>query len=236
MEGCLLQLQAAQERCETNQTRTLAPERFHHPCKLCRFQHSNEIHVILAAEHKWPSRPQFVSQKSITRGVARGKQQAFEQPKFSKIVPWESGRLLSRSLQQLEFMLQVLIYVCMYGRVQFHKKDRRDVQHGDSTVYETELMEPLGHAEQDRAFFNRLDAQLNKINRFYKLKEKEYTAQARRLERQLLAMFHVQEALARQNLILQSSSKSSGDENSNSSSDDESIGKYFDELHAVIAP
>ncbi|CAN5951468.1 unnamed protein product [Sphagnum jensenii] len=111
----------------------------------------------------------------------------------------------------------------MYGRVQLHKKDRRDVQHGDSTVYETELMEPLGHAEQDRAFFNRLDAQLNKINRFYKLKETEYIAQARHLERQLLALFHVQEALARQNLILQSSSKSSGEENSNNSSDDESI-------------
>jgi hypothetical protein len=98
-------------------------------------------------------------------------------------------------------------------------------------------MEPLGHAEQDKAFFNRLDAQLNKINRFYKLKETEYIAQARRLERQLLALFHVQEAMARQNLILQSSSKSSGEENSNSSSDDdESIGKYFDELHAAIAP
>jgi len=41
MEGRLLQLQAAQERCETNQTRTLAPERFHHPCRLCRFQYSN---------------------------------------------------------------------------------------------------------------------------------------------------------------------------------------------------
>jgi hypothetical protein len=117
----------------------------------------------------------------------------------------------------------------MYGCVQFHKKDRRNVQHGDSTVYETELMEPLGHAEQDRAFFNRLDAQLNKINRFYKLKETEYIAQARRLERQLLALFHVQEALARQNLILQNSSKSSGEENSNSSSDDESIGKYFED-------
>lgn len=109
MEGRLLQLQAAQERCETNQTRTLAPEPFHHPCRLCRFQYSKEILVIFAEEHKWPSRPQFVLQKSITRGVARGKQQAFEQPKFSKIVPWKSGRLLSRSLQQLEFMLQVLI-------------------------------------------------------------------------------------------------------------------------------
>jgi hypothetical protein len=118
----------------------------------------------------------------------------------------------------------------------FHKKDRRDVQHGDSTVYETELMEPLGHAEQDRAFFNRLDAQLNKINRFYKLKETEYIAQARRLERQLLALFHVQEALARQNLILQNSSKSSGEENSNSSSDDESIGMMSKRAASTTTP
>jgi hypothetical protein len=103
-------------------------------------------------------------------------------------------------------------------------------------VLETELMEPLGKAELHRMFFNHLDAQLNKINRFYKLKETEYIAQARRLERQLLALFHVQEALARQNLILQSSSKSSGEVNSNSSSDEESVGKYFEELHAAIAP
>jgi hypothetical protein len=60
MEGRLLQLQAAQERCETNQTRSLAPERFHQTCRLCRFQYSNEIHIIFAAEHEWPSRPQFV--------------------------------------------------------------------------------------------------------------------------------------------------------------------------------
>lgn len=102
-------------------------------------------------------------------------------------------------------------------------------------MYETELMEPLGHAEQDKAFFNRLDAQLNKINRFYKLKETEYIAQARRLERQLLALFEVQEALvARQSslLSLQSSSKST-DIDSTSYCDDESFdGKFEYCMHA----
>ncbi|CAM6021946.1 unnamed protein product [Sphagnum balticum] len=105
-------------------------------------------------------------------------------------------------------------------------------EHG-SEVLETELMEPLGKAELHRTFFNHLDAQLNKINRFYKLKETEYIAHARRLERQLLALFQVQEGLvARQSslLSLQSSSKST-DIDSSSSCDDESFsagGRSYD--------
>ncbi len=116
---------------------------------------------------------------------------------------------------------------------QFHKKDWQD-EHGPE-VHETELMEPLGKAELHRIFFNHLDAQLNKINRFYKLKETEYIAQARRLERQLLALFEVQEALvARQSslLSLQSSSKST-DIDSTSYCDDESFdGKFEYCMHA----
>ncbi len=105
-------------------------------------------------------------------------------------------------------------------------------------MLETELMEPLGKAELHRMFFNHLDAQLNKINRFYKLKETEYIAQARRLERQLLALFEVQEGLvARQSslLSLQSSSKST-DIDSSSYCDDESFSGKFDYcMHANVA-
>jgi hypothetical protein len=105
-------------------------------------------------------------------------------------------------------------------------------------VLETELMEPLGKAELHRMFFNHLDAQLNKINRFYKVKETEYIAQARRLERQLLALFEVQEALvARQSslLSLQSSSKST-DIESSSYCDAESFSGKFDYcMHANVA-
>lgn len=105
-------------------------------------------------------------------------------------------------------------------------------------MLETELMEPLGKAEPHRMFFNHLDAQLNKINRFYKLKETEYIAQARRLEKQLLALFEVQEALvARQTSLLssQSSSKST-DSNSSSYCADESLGgKFYYCMHANVA-
>ncbi|KAG0558028.1 hypothetical protein KC19_11G174000, partial [Ceratodon purpureus] len=72
-----------------------------------------------------------------------------------------------------------------------------------AALYDAELIEPLGHAEQDKVFFNHLDAELEKINRFYKTKEAEFVAQGIRLEKQLLALFEVQEALARQNLKMQ---------------------------------
>ena len=65
-------------------------------------------------------------------------------------------------------------------------------------LYDVESM-----AELDKVFFDHLDAELKKINHFYNNKEAEYVAQANRLEKQLLALFKVQEALARQNLKMQ---------------------------------
>ncbi|XP_073385154.1 phosphate transporter PHO1 [Physcomitrium patens] len=72
-----------------------------------------------------------------------------------------------------------------------------------TALCDTDLVELLGHAEQDKIFFNHLDSELEKIDRFYKIKEAEYIARAGRLEKQLLAFFEVHEALARQNLKLQ---------------------------------
>ena len=72
-----------------------------------------------------------------------------------------------------------------------------------ATLCDAELTEPLGQAEQDKVFFNHLDAELEKINRFYKTKETEYVVHATRLEKQLLALFEVRDALTRQNLKMQ---------------------------------
>lgn len=69
-----------------------------------------------------------------------------------------------------------------------------------------DVRDSIGHGEQDRIFFNHLDGELEKINSFYKAKESEYVARAIRLEKQLLALFQVQEALARQNLKMRASS------------------------------
>lgn len=65
--------------------------------------------------------------------------------------------------------------------------------------YETEMLDPLQPSEADRQFFKRLDAQLNKVNKFYKMKEEQYVARAKRLEQQLLTLFQVQ---ARQKEVL----------------------------------
>lgn len=59
---------------------------------------------------------------------------------------------------------------------------------GDDDVYASELREPLAHSPPDRTFFVRLDAQLTKVNKFYKKKEGEYIARAGVLERQMLAL------------------------------------------------
>lgn len=112
---------------------------------------------------------------------------------------------------------------------QVHKRGHWNEDHRWVQAYETQLMEPLGHAEQDRTFFTRLDEQLNKIDTFYKAKEAEYVAQAIRLEKQLLLLFDIQESLARQSLKLQTSSKRSDD----SCSDEESDFGEFDLEHQV---
>lgn len=69
-----------------------------------------------------------------------------------------------------------------------------------SSVYVTELQEPLSQSPQDRTFFARLDAQLNKVNRFYKKKEAENIARAGALEKQLVYLINSQEVLAREGL------------------------------------
>lgn len=73
-------------------------------------------------------------------------------------------------------------------------------------MYVTELHEPLCRSPQDRTFFARLDAQLTKVNKFYKEKEEENIARAGELENHMLALINAQEALARQDLPIYNSS------------------------------
>lgn len=63
-----------------------------------------------------------------------------------------------------------------------------------------ETREPLSRSPQDRTFFARPDAQLTKVNKFYKKKEAEIIARASDLEKQMLALINSQEARARQDL------------------------------------
>lgn len=75
---------------------------------------------------------------------------------------------------------------------------KRLTEEGD--VYVTELREPLSRSPQDKTFFQRLDSQLTKVNKFYKKKEAENIARAGALEKQMLALIIAQERTARQDL------------------------------------
>lgn len=64
----------------------------------------------------------------------------------------------------------------------------------------TELREPLSTSPQDRTYFARLDAQLTKVNKFYKKKETENIARAGVLEKKMYELINAQEAVARQGI------------------------------------
>ncbi|XP_024357946.1 phosphate transporter PHO1 [Physcomitrium patens] len=66
---------------------------------------------------------------------------------------------------------------------------------GDHYVYETELLGPIAHSVYDQIFFKCLDAQLNKVNNFYELKENEFLQRAAILDKQICALSGVKKLL-----------------------------------------
>ncbi|ONM30611.1 phosphate transporter1 [Zea mays] len=87
---------------------------------------------------------------------------------------------------------------------------------GGGDVYETELLEPLadddGDAAAAREFFARLDAQLNKVNQFYRGKEQEFLERGRSLRRQMDILADLRAARAREDPSVASASAASEDE------------------------
>ena len=76
--------------------------------------------------------------------------------------------------------------------------NKRKTEDGD--VYMTELREPISISPQDITYFARLDAQLTKVNKFYKKKETENIVRAGVLEKKMYELIHAQEAVARQGI------------------------------------
>ncbi|XP_076914938.1 phosphate transporter PHO1 homolog 1-like [Bidens hawaiensis] len=62
-------------------------------------------------------------------------------------------------------------------------------------VYKTELLEQFDHTEAASAFFALLDLQLNKVNEFYRKKEKEFLDRGECLEKQLHILVELKTAL-----------------------------------------
>ncbi|KAL3679546.1 hypothetical protein R1sor_022502 [Riccia sorocarpa] len=93
------------------------------------------------------------------------------------------------------------------------------VQHRSADLYgskldlvQTEFLEPLNpaQAQNEKAFFNKLDFELNKVNEFYKGKEKEFMRHAEILDMQMHTLVELKEAADRR--TLESSSSMSSDD------------------------
>lgn len=62
-------------------------------------------------------------------------------------------------------------------------------------LYETELLEQFDHTEAASEFFALLDHQLNKVNEFYRKKEKEFLDRGECLEKQLHILLELKSTL-----------------------------------------
>lgn len=81
--------------------------------------------------------------------------------------------------------------------------------------YETEVLEPPladADAAAAREFFARLDAQLNKVNQFYKGKEQEFLERGRSLRRQMDILADLRATRAREDPSVASASASASGE------------------------
>ncbi|OAY84913.1 Phosphate transporter PHO1-3 [Ananas comosus] len=83
-----------------------------------------------------------------------------------------------------------------HGVIQVHKKLASSASSGD--MYETELLEQFADTDAAKEFFARLDLQLNKVNQFYKGKEKEFLERGASLMKQMEILLDLKAALKQQ--------------------------------------
>ncbi|OAY47383.1 phosphate transporter PHO1 homolog 1 [Manihot esculenta] len=83
-----------------------------------------------------------------------------------------------------------------HGAIQVHKKLASSGSKGD--MYETELLEQFENIEAAKEFFACLDLQLNKVNQFYKTKEKEFLERGESLKKQIDILTELKAAFKQQ--------------------------------------
>nr|CAD1842792.1 unnamed protein product [Ananas comosus var. bracteatus] len=84
-------------------------------------------------------------------------------------------------------------------RIQVRKKKlASSTSKGDE--YETELLEQFVDTDATKEFFTRLDLQLNKVNQFYKAKEKEFLERGGSLKKQMDILLELESAIKSQNV------------------------------------
>lgn len=79
---------------------------------------------------------------------------------------------------------------------QVHKKLASSASKGD--LYETELLDQFADTDAAKDFFARLDLQLNKVNQFYRNKEKEFLERGDSLKKQTEILIELRAALRQQ--------------------------------------
>ncbi|GMH31215.1 hypothetical protein Nepgr_033058 [Nepenthes gracilis] len=80
--------------------------------------------------------------------------------------------------------------------IQVHRRLASSASMGD--IYETELLQQFKDIEAASEFFVRLDLQLNKVNQFYKVKEKEFLERGECLKKQMDILIELKAALTQQ--------------------------------------
>ncbi|XP_028768623.1 phosphate transporter PHO1 homolog 1-like [Neltuma alba] len=87
-----------------------------------------------------------------------------------------------------------------HGPIQVHRKFATSAGKGD--MYETELLEQFDDADADadaaKEFFACLDQQLNKVNRFYEMKEREFVESGDSLIKQMNILLELKSAFKQQ--------------------------------------
>ncbi|KDP29335.1 hypothetical protein JCGZ_18256 [Jatropha curcas] len=83
-----------------------------------------------------------------------------------------------------------------HGAIQVHTKLASSASKGD--MYETELLEQFEDADAAKEFFACLDLQLNKVNQFYKSKEKEFLERGDSLKKQMNILIELKTAFKQQ--------------------------------------
>lgn len=80
--------------------------------------------------------------------------------------------------------------------IQVHKK--LTISESRGVMYETELLEEFADTDAAKDFFARLDLQLNKVNKFYSAKEKEFLERGESLKKQMQILLELKAALKNQ--------------------------------------
>ncbi|KAG5521453.1 hypothetical protein RHGRI_033871 [Rhododendron griersonianum] len=80
-----------------------------------------------------------------------------------------------------------------HGVIQVHRKLASSASKGD--FYETELLEQFDDTDAAHEFFSCLDLQLNKVNQFYRTKEKEFVERGDSLKKQIEILVELKTAM-----------------------------------------